>query len=115
MSDPHQRQAVWGFFYGKHATPACGCTASVPGMGRGAFRVSLLVESAVLVPQGCAMAANPATTIIAGDETGEIFGLRYRRSKSDSRLGSRMGGQRQCGTQTPSGGLASSTPPPNQT
>ena len=94
---------------------ACGCTASAPGMGRGAFLVSLLVESAVLVPQGCAMAANPATTILAGDETGEIFGLRYRRSKSDSRLGSRMGGQRQCGAQTAQWGIVQLHSPAIQT
>ena len=84
-------------------------------MGRGAFLVSLLVESAVLVPQGCAMAANPATAILAGDETGEIFGLRYRRSKSDSRLGSRMGWQRQCSAQTAQRGIVQLHPPTIQT
>ena len=68
-----------------------------------------------LCPKAVLWIANPATTILAGDETGEIFGLRYRRSKSDSRLGSRMGGQRQCGAQTAQWGIVQLHSPAIQT
>ena len=77
----------------------------------GGFLVSLLVESAVLLPHGWAMAANPTNTVLAGAEMGARFDLRFYRSKPGSLLGSRMGWQRQRSAQAAQRGIVQLHPP----